>query len=63
MASSPDRGSGGNIYTKYALTDALGTFVSGAGDRPRIARFVERMKKRPAYQRAVSRGGKSTPLG
>jgi glutathione S-transferase len=32
------------------------------GDRPRIAAFVKRIKERPAYQRAVARGGENTPL-
>ncbi|RUL72163.1 glutathione S-transferase family protein [Dyella choica] len=39
-----------------------GVARAGAGAHPSIRAFLERIQARPAYQRAVARGGDSTPL-
>lgn len=46
---------GADIQMTYPLNAAAGRGVTG--DRPRIAAFLDRVKKRPAYQRAIERGG------
>jgi len=36
---------------------------AGAGSRPNIRRFLDRIHERPAYQRAIEKGGKVEVLG
>ena len=50
-----DRFSAADIQMSFPIEAAAAR--AGAGERPRLAAFLERIRARPAYQRAVERGG------
>lgn len=66
LAASPwfagERFTAADIQMSFPLQAAAGR-GDGLGDRPALRRFLERIEQRPAYQRAVGRGGALQVLG
>jgi len=56
-----DAFSAADVQMSYGLLAALAR--GGVGDRPQLARWVTQIEERPAYQRAVERGGPPLPPG
>jgi glutathione S-transferase len=57
----------GNAFTAADIqmsfpVEAMAVRIPGAEGRPRMARFLERIHARPAYQRALERGGEFSIL-
>ena len=57
-----DRFTAADIQMSFPLQAAAGR-GDGLGDRPALAAFLQRIQRRPAYQRAVARGGALKPVG
>jgi len=65
LASSPwfagERFSAADIQMSFPIQAAAGR-GDGLGERPALRRFLQRIEQRPAYQRAVARGGALQPV-
>lgn len=57
-----ERFTAADIQMSFPLQAAAGR-GDGLGDRPALAAFLQRIERRPAYQRAVARGGALKPIG
>jgi glutathione S-transferase len=55
----------GNVFTAADIQMSMPVEVAAArvGTRPAMARFIERIHARPAYQRAIEKGGKLSIIG